>query len=144
MNNDEHALDLYEHKQLFLADYSVEDMVGVTRILHQPHDRRPVMTPDVSRGQTSLQSKSPPWWNPELGVWEWWYWAMHDSLPGEMYASEGRVSHYATSTDGETWDIPNLGLHEFRGSKNNNVAYDSSERGLALYHIIRDDDEPDP
>ena len=144
MKMDQQSLDLYQHRQLFLDDYAIEDMEDVRRVLHQPHDRRPVMTPDVSRGQTQLQSKNPPWWNPELGVWEWWYWAMYDSLPGEMYASEGRVSHYATSTDGINWDIPNLGLHEFRGSKSNNVAYDSSDRGLALYHIIRDDDEPDP
>ena len=144
MKTDQQSLDLYQHRQLFLDDHATEATDGMTKVLHQPDDRRPVLTPDVSRGQTQLQSKSPPWWNPELGVWEWWYWSMYDSLPGEMYALEGRVSHYATSTDGTNWDIPNLGLHEFRGTKNNNVSYDSSERGLALYHIIRDDHEPDP
>ena len=139
-----HILDPYPHRQLFLDDHAVEESSGVRRVLHQPERLGAILKPDVSRDQIALQSKSPPWWNPELGVWEWWYWAMYDELPGSMYASEGRVNHYATSTDGVDWDIPSLGLHEFRGSKDNNVAYDASERGLVLYHIIRDDSDPDP
>ena len=138
------VIDPYGHKQLFLDDVAIESMSRVRRTLHQPDRQEPILTPDFSRGQTGLQSKSVPLWNPGLGLWEWWYWAMYDTLPGEMYASEGRVSHYATSADGVHWDIPNLGAHEFRGSTDNNVAYDSSERGLALYHIIRDESEADP
>ena len=138
------TIDPYPHRQLFLDDHAVEESSGVRRVLHQPERLGAILKPDVSRDQMALQSKSPPWWNPELGVWEWWYWAMYDEVPGQMYASEGRVSHYATSTDGVNWDTPPLGLHELRGSKDNNVAYDTSERGLALYHIIRDDSDPDP
>ncbi len=144
MANDSHDIDPYAHRQLFLDDYAIEESSGVRRALHQPERLGAVLEPDVSRGQIAVQSKSPPWWNPDLGAWEWWYWAMYDETPGRMYAAEGRVNHYATSTNGVDWDIPNLGIHELRGSKDNNVAYDSSERGLALYHIIRDDAEPDP
>ena len=139
-----HAIDPYVHRQLFLDDHAIEESSGVRRVLHQPERLGAILKPDVSRGQMGLQSKSPPWWNPELRVWEWWYWAMYDEVPGQMYASEGRVNHYATSTDGVNWDTSPLGMHEFRGSKDNNVAYDASERGLALYHIIRDDSDPDP
>ena len=139
-----HTLDPYLHRQLFLDDHAIGESSGVRRVLHQPERLGAILKPDVSRGQMALQSKSPPWWNPDLRVWEWWYWAMYDEIPGQMYASEGRVSHYATSTDGVNWDTTSLGMHEFRGSKDNNVAYDTSERGLALYHIIRDDSDPDP
>ena len=100
------TIDPYPHRQLFLDDHAVEESSGVRRVLHQPERLGAILKPDVSRGQMALQSKSPPWWNPELGVWEWWYWAMYDEVPGQMYASEGRVSHYATSTDGVNWDTP--------------------------------------
>ena len=136
-------VDPYEHKQLFLDDYAIEELSGVSRTLHQPNRLGPVLKPDSARGQTALQSKSAPHWDPEKELWEWWYWSMYDELPGDMFASEGRVSHYATSTDGVNWHVPSLGLYEFRGSNDNNVAYDSSERDLALYHIIRDDDDGD-
>lgn len=64
MKMDQQSLALYQNRQLFLNDYAIKDMEDVRRVLHQPHDQRPVMTPDVSRGQTQLQSKSPLWWNP--------------------------------------------------------------------------------
>ena len=143
-------IDPYKNKQLFLDDYVIEKLDSLDRILHQPERHGPVLTPDVSLGQTQTQTKSIPWWNPDLGLWEWWYWAMydgidhHNELPSKMYALEGRVSHYATSTDGFHWDTPEVGLYEFRGSKINNVAYDCSELDLILFHIIRDDIDPDP
>ena len=138
-----HSIDPYEHKQLFLDDYAIEETSNVRRTLHQPDRLGPILKPDVTRGQTALQSKSVPQWDPDRELWEWWYWARYDELPGEMFAAEGRVCHYATSTDGLNWDVPSLGLHEFRGSKDNDIAYDMSERGLLLYHVIRDDDDTD-
>ncbi len=80
-------IDPVRHKQLFLDDHAVESMSGVKRTLHRPDKPGPVLRPDRSLGQTALQSRSVPQWNSEKGLWEWWYWAMYDSLPGEMYAS---------------------------------------------------------
>ena len=45
---------------------------------------------------------------------------------------------YAFSEDGIRWVKPNLGIHEFRGSTDNNIAMDF------LGALLIDDDEPDP
>ena len=50
--------------------------------------------------------------------------------------------HFATSADGLSWDRPSLGLHEWNGSKDNNLAREPGKIGLT--HILRDEREPDP
>ena len=39
---------------------------------------------------------------------------------------EGEHIYYATSEDGQHFEKPNLGLFEWEGSKNNNIAFDPS------------------
>ena len=53
-----------------------------------------------------------------------------------------RVDCYATSTDLVHWERPSLGLYEWNRSKDNNICHDPE--GRSLYHIYRDEDEPDP
>ena len=131
------------HKQLFLDDYAIESMSGAKRTLHPPQRCGPAIRPDRSREQVSLQSRSAPQWNSEKGIWEWWYWAYYPVPPqGKYHSTEARVNYYATSTDGVQWETPSLGLYEWRGSKDNSIAYDPAAR--TLYHIIRDEREEDP
>jgi len=137
-------IDPTQQKQLFLDDSAIEQMTGVTRRLHQPVDHQPVIRPDRSQGQVSVQSRSAPQWNSEKGLWEWWYWGYYRVPPhGKYQSTEARANCYATSTDGIHWEIPNLGLYEWRGSRQNNIACDPAEP-RTLYHIIRDEQEPDP
>ena len=91
------------NKQLFLDDDAIESKYGLRRKLNEPERAGPVIRPDISRGQAGLQTASPPQWNPEKGVWEWWYTAAQR----DIYAKN--TIHYATSADGLEWDIPNLG-----------------------------------
>ena len=130
------------HKQLFLDDYAIESMSGVKRVLHQPEKHGPVLTADRSRGETTVQSRSVPHWNPDKGAWEWWYWAFHESSNGQHRNSETRLNHYAISSDGVNWESPSLGLYEWNGSKDNNVVWDPE--GRTLYHIVRDERDEDP
>jgi hypothetical protein len=120
--------DPARHRQLFLSDTCIEKMSGLKRTLHQPRKLGPVLRPDRSQGQTSLQSSSPPQWNSEKSIWEWWY--------------RGANAFYATSTDGVNWVRPLLKLYELNGSKDNNIAYTPGQRSLA--HVIRDEKEADP
>ena len=132
------------NKQLFLDDHAVEEMDGVTRTLHQPNKKGPVIRPDSSRRQTRLQSRSVPQWNPEKGVWEWWYWTGHKVPPhGHRGETSLDLMTYATSTDGISWEKPSLGLFEWNGSKDNNIAFDPEAGGRSLYHVIRDEAEQD-
>ena len=122
------ALGSGKHRQLFLSEICIEKMSGLKRTLHQPRKLGPVLRPDRSQGQTSLQSSSPPQWNSEKSIWEWWY--------------RGANAFYATSTDGVNWVRPLLKLYELNGSKDNNIAYTPGQRSLA--HVIRDEKEADP
>ena len=67
-------------------------------------------------------------WNPDEERYEWWY--------------NGPQARFAISRDGEHWEQPSLGLYEWNGSKDNNIACDPN--GPGLYHIVRDERDPDP
>ena len=123
------------HRQLFLDDGAIESMSGLQRVLHQPVNTGPVIQPDRSRGQVAVQSSSVPQWNPEKGVWEWWY-------KGFTTYTDEYLTLYATSADGEHWEMPDLGLYEWNGSSSNNVAFVSDQANLC--HVIRDVVDGDP
>ena len=114
-------IDPVQYRQLFLDDYAIESMKGLTRTLHQPEKCGALIN-------GGIQSRTAPFWNSEKGLWEWWY--------------MGQYTHYATSADGEHWQKPSLGLYEAEGSTDNNIACDPGEAGL--YHIARDERDPDP
>ena len=116
-------IDPKKHHQLFLDDGAVESSERVTIRLHKPKKFGPLI-----RG--GVQSRNAPQWNPDKQVWEWWYFGGH--------------LRYATSTDGERWELPDLGLHEWEGSKENNIAADPNDTADRLYHLLRDDEDADP
>ena len=136
-------IDAAKHKQLFLDDYAIETMDGLVRTLHPVDKQGPVIEPDESIGQLAVQSSSPPLWNPDRGLYEWWFNARYSTppRPPRMGTTVTR-GHYATSTDGLTWDRPSLGLHEWEGSRDNNLAREPGKIGLT--HILRDEREPAP
>ena len=129
----EQLIDPKKHRQLFLDDHVVWRTHGIRRSLHQPERCGPVIRPNRSRGETGVQTLSTPQWNSEKNLWEWWYWAS---------GPEGSPCLYVTSEDGANWDSPSVGVHEWQGSKDNNVAHPPG--GDALYHVIRDEREENP
>ena len=61
----------------------------------------------------------------------------------DYHGNDAPVSNltlYATSTTGEIWDFPALGLFEWEGSTENSIAVDPT--GPQLYHVIRDESAP--
>ena len=99
--------------QLFLDDGAIHSSERITRRLHQPKKCGPLITGGV-------QSRNSPQWNPDKQVWEWWY--------------SGGL-RYATSADGEHWYLPHLGLYEWEGSRQNNLAADPASDGSErAYH----------
>ena len=137
------SIDPQRHKQLFLDDYAIETMEGLDRTLHPVDRQGPVIEPDESVGQLAVQAGNPPIWNPDRGLWEWWFGARYSApAHGPSRATTVSLSHYATSSDGVHWERPILGLYEHNGSKNNNIADDPDT--IRLHHIVRDDRDPDP
>ncbi len=49
---------------------------------------------------------------------------------------------YAVSLDGHHWEKPNLGIYEFRGSKENNILADY--RDPHYFNVFKDPQDPDP
>ena len=125
---DRELIDPKSHRQLFIDDHAVFKTVGIERTLHQPEDCGAGIRPDKSLGQTGTQTSSVPQWNSDKNLWEWWYYAHQiDGSPSLLL--------YSTSEDGIHWENPALGLHEWRGSKKNNIALALGSEHLA--HIIR-------
>ena len=139
------AIPLNLRRQLFLDDFLIAENRGLRRRLHQPQRCGPVMIPDSEAGQVALQSRSAPQWNSDKKLWEWWYWGSWSCEPYGKHASTSiSLTHYAVSDDGVNWEHPNLGLYEWQGSKENNIIMDPTLPSRALYHMIRDERDPDP
>ena len=138
-------IDPAAHRQLFLDDGCIESTSGVKRTLHQPRKRGPVLRPDRARDEVAVQTRNCPNWNPDKGLWELWYWGTYEVPPhGPYQSSVTALTQYATSADGVHWQAPSLGLFEWRGSKDNNIVLDPHADSLRLYHVLRDENDPDP
>ena len=118
--------------ELFIDDHLVERMSGLTRVVHQPTDvaAKPVLQPEHPWEHRRIPFGSVLWF-PKERKFKCWYLAMniYDSRPGgrgyrkefHVPISEAAYICYAESEDGITWHKPELGLHEYRGSKQNNI-----------------------
>lgn len=117
---------------LFVDDAFVAETAGLRRVLHQPDDidANPVIVPEHPWEHRRIPFGSVLWF-PDEGKFRCWYLAMniYDSRRGfRGYRKEHHVPiHeaaficYAESDDGVIWTKPELGLHDFRGSKKNNI-----------------------
>lgn len=118
--------------QLFVNDRAVEEMSGLRRTLHQPvdHAANPVIVPEHPWEHRRIPFGSVLWF-PAEKKFRCWYLTLniYDSRPGfrgyrkqhHIPVSEAAYLCYAESADGVNWTRPELGLHEFRGSKRNNI-----------------------
>ena len=122
-------------RQLFIDNFIIERSINISKSLHSPESKGPVLTGDKNFQQTGVQTRNAPQWNSQKKAWEWFYWAYYDS------ATDARKDHYAISKDGINWDKPDLGLYEFNGAKN--MPYDlpggPTIKGRYMYHILRDE-----
>lgn len=125
-------IDIGFHRQSFIDDYLVEWTEGLHRTLHQPTDvvGNPVIVPKHAWEHRRIPYGS-VWYSAQEKKFRCWYLTLniYDSRPGfRGYRKEYHVPiHeaaficYAESDDGVHWRKPELGLHEFGGSKKNNI-----------------------
>ena len=123
-------IDPLAERQLFLDDRSIASEKGCTRRVHSPTKHGPCISGAMHGVTCTPQSRGCPVWNSELTLWEWWYMGPSGT-------------HYATSVDGETWELPRVGRWEVDGSLDNNVAVDPKQ-SASLFSVIRDEADPDP
>ena len=122
-------LDIGSRLELFVDDYLIESMDGVRLKLHEPYSAGKVLTfdrpwegttcfyvtvfQDGQRYRMYYRGSSDPETSPPSAL-----------KPGEVsIPKHPPVICYAESLDGIHWKRPSLGLHEFNGSRENNIVW---------------------
>jgi hypothetical protein len=82
-------------RQLFLDDYNIEEMSGLTRTMHQPRKKGAVIRPNWLEGETSLQTRSAPFWDPLEEVYKLW-------LIDGTYRTSPDGLHWVPAPEGDT------------------------------------------
>ena len=156
---------------LLVDDYELQHYVNLIRVVNQPRkERDPVVVADQPWEGARAQAWGSVQQDPD-GLIRMWYF----SFSGLQSRDMDRSGYgYAESRDGIHFDKPDLGVAEFRGSKNNNIWYcmapdgknlceeELARRGQGLpatdadgqvigvvnnmdgLTVVRDEDEPDP
>ncbi len=125
-------------RQLFLDDYGIASISGLLRTMHPPAKKGAVIRPNLDRGETALQTRSAPAWDPEANVFKLWLITSSTFHSGTTYVE---------SEDGLHWRKPALGQQQVNGSSNNNfVTVDPQLEwpANAMENVLRDADDPDP
>ena len=125
--------DIGSRLELLVDDALIETREGLTFKLHPPRPAEIALRfdkPWEGSGNHYLTV-----FNDDDG-----YHMYYHSVVGRSNSASGAdwVSYtcYAKSADGVNWLRPNLGIHEFKGSKNNNIVYPGpfgSEKGAILF-----------
>ncbi len=118
--------------QLFLDDTWIDEQSMLSRIWHQPIlYPEPVLRPEMPWEGTNLA-----FYGTVLKIgsaWRMYYTTASPDFPASMCVAD--------STDGFHWTRPELGMHEFRGSKKNNIVITHC-RCVSVYYDPNDEDYP--
>ena len=118
--------------QLFLDDTWIDDQSMLTRIWHKPRlFPEPVMRPEMPWEGTNLA-----FYGTVLKIGE--AWRMYYTTASPDFRASMCV---ADSPDGFHWTRPELGIHEFQGSKKNNIVITHC-RCVSVYHDPDDEEYP--
>lgn len=117
-------------RELFIDDYRIDEMVDLVRMVNPPQKSAILIKPTEPWEGNSVYIYGTVLKNQPIGTgYRMWY---SSYLDGTYYLC------YATSENGTAWIKPNLGLVEFRGSKNNNITK------LGGGTVVYDPDAKDP
>ena len=108
-------------KQLFVDDEIIDKTDNVFLILNQPVKYRgnPIIELQPSQtvgGDELVIVSGSVIYDEEERLFKMWY-------EGAPYDWSHNVVAYAYSRDGINWELPNLGLFEYQGSKNNSIVF---------------------
>ncbi len=124
-------------RQLFLDDFGIASIDKMTRTMHQPSKKGAVIRPNLERGETALQTRSAPAWDPQAGLFKLWM----------ITSATHSGTTYAESEDGLHWRKPSLRQRAVNGSLENNiVTLDPTLEwpANAMENVVYDPDDLDP
>lgn len=129
---DDTVREIGDRRELFVDDWLIESLDGVTLKLHS------------ARPENIAVPLDQPWAGPTTGFTS----VFQDGDVYRCYYStdfSGQrpdYTSYAESKDGIHWTLPKLGLFEFEGSKENNIIW--SGKGMYDFNAFRDDNPAAP
>lgn len=139
---------------LFADDSGIASKRDVVRTIHPARpSEAPVMVGEKPWEGARIYAFGSIYYDEKKKLFQLWYLSVPEAVAAgiseEDRRAAGRVPTlrgngyflvmYATSPDGVTWTRPNLGLHAFNGSKDNNIVFD-----LNSPTVLRDRFESDP
>ena len=122
----EMALSIGAETQIFVDDAIVSAKRGVVRTLHPGKKlEQPVLLPDRAWEGKRVYIYGTVHCDAHAQQFRMWYLTRlgrgeQHRAPG-LRERQGDMILYATSADGTHWEKPDLGLHEFDGSRDNNI-----------------------
>src|SRR5207302_1541883 len=140
------VISLRDLPLLFADDSGVASGSDVKRTVHPARTRpKPVLEGSLPQEGSRVYLTGSVYFDEATGLLRMWY-VGHPDLPDgkkpkvEGFRSgKGNFVLFATSKDGLAWERPALGLHEFQGSKENNIIYDFHSPS-----VLVDAGDPDP
>jgi hypothetical protein len=131
-------LELADRREIFW-DGHVVDAVGTDAVLalHQPVRQEAVLVHDRPWEGDGCNYHN-LFWDEDRYRMYYLGWEMMSSDKRKHTTARIRVC-YAESTDGRHWLRPDLGLHEFEGSRNNNILFDPQGFCFDNFMVMRDD-----
>ena len=141
-------VDVGSRLELFVDDYLIETMDGVQLKLHEPHSEGTVYKFDQpweggTSGYVTMFKDGDRYRMYYRGSSDPSYTIKQTVSPDEpTVPAHAQFTCYAESKDGITWTRPNLGLHEFNGSKANNIVW--TEIGSHNFSPFKDENPAAP
>ncbi len=111
--------DVGTDKQFFIDEAIIEEMQGLTRVLHsaQSYENNPVLRCDQPwENDLHVEQYGSVLYDEEEQIYKMWYQLLDWPRTVRMLA-------YATSRDGVHWEKPDLGVVEFAGTRKNNIVF---------------------
>ncbi len=115
------AIDIGSRREPFVDPYLISELSGeAEQVVQQPEPRELVLTTDAPwEGNTCAYYTI----FQDGNLYRMYYRGSHYDTEKEERGHR-EVTCYAESEDGIHWTKPSLGLHEFEGSKENNIVWD--------------------
>ncbi len=121
-------VEIGTRKQLFVDNFIVERQDNVFRVLNQPakYHANPVIELEPTQkvgGEEHIIAMGNVMYDEEERLFKMWYECADYTWSFNLIA-------YATSEDGIHWERPNLGIIDFRGSRENNFVFHRGQRNV--------------
>ena len=138
-------IDIGGTKQAFLDDFLIFEASKISKFMYRPqkYDKNPILVTDrewergpVVEGLEGIEITGQcVLYDDDEKLFKMWY-------LGWVWEDKRRPWCYAVSRDGYRWEKPNLGLYDYKGSRDNNILADWADP--QYFNVFKDPHDSDP